>query len=102
MTVSDTPPSERTPQLGTCPICRKPADSTAAEAPFCSSRCKMVDLGRWFEGRYVVAGEDAIELDPEFLEAEFLRLAKQSIETKRAAEGSTDADDEGGSTGSAD
>ena len=31
-----------------CPICKKPTDSNAnAEFPFCSERCKLLDLGAW-------------------------------------------------------
>ena len=40
-----------------CPICGKPADPT--HKPFCSSRCKLLDLGAWLGGRYVVPGEPA-------------------------------------------
>jgi len=47
----------------TCPICGKPAQQ--AFLPFCSSRCRAVDLNRWLSGRYVVPGrEDDVE-DPE-------------------------------------
>jgi len=33
-----------------CPTCRKffPADIQAPAMPFCSMRCKMVDLNHWF------------------------------------------------------
>jgi endogenous inhibitor of DNA gyrase (YacG/DUF329 family) len=41
-----------------CPICHKPAE--AASTPFCSSRCRAVDLNRWFTGSYAVP---AVELD---------------------------------------
>lgn len=34
-----------------CPICQKPVE-TPAFRPFCSARCKDVDLGRWFTGNY--------------------------------------------------
>jgi endogenous inhibitor of DNA gyrase (YacG/DUF329 family) len=37
-----------------CPICGKPAD--AATRPFCSKRCRDVDLNRWLSGTYVVPG----------------------------------------------
>ena len=38
-----------------CPICRKPTDSeTNAEFPFCSERCKLLDLGNWSSEKYVV------------------------------------------------
>ena len=39
----------------TCPICRKP--SVARFAPFCSSRCKQIDLNRWLTGVYAVPGD---------------------------------------------
>jgi endogenous inhibitor of DNA gyrase (YacG/DUF329 family) len=31
--------------------------------PFCSERCKMIDLGRWLEGTYVIEGERHIGAD---------------------------------------
>lgn len=32
-----------------CPTCRKRGDwFAAAYGPFCSHRCKLVDLGKWF------------------------------------------------------
>jgi endogenous inhibitor of DNA gyrase (YacG/DUF329 family) len=32
----------------TCPTCRKKFDSEASRAlPFCSDRCRQIDLGRW-------------------------------------------------------
>jgi endogenous inhibitor of DNA gyrase (YacG/DUF329 family) len=37
-----------------CPICGKPA--TEASKPFCSERCRDVDLNRWLSGSYVVPG----------------------------------------------
>jgi endogenous inhibitor of DNA gyrase (YacG/DUF329 family) len=39
-----------------CPICRKPTDSvTDAEFPFCSERCRLVDLGNWATEKYKVS-----------------------------------------------
>jgi endogenous inhibitor of DNA gyrase (YacG/DUF329 family) len=35
-----------------CPICGKPAD--AQFRPFCSQRCRDVDLNRWLSGVYAV------------------------------------------------
>jgi endogenous inhibitor of DNA gyrase (YacG/DUF329 family) len=43
-----------------CPICGKPA--AKATRPFCSPRCRDVDLNRWLSGSYVVP---AAEDDPE-------------------------------------
>ena len=33
-----------------CPACRQPAKATPDNParPFCSRRCKLVDLGKWF------------------------------------------------------
>jgi endogenous inhibitor of DNA gyrase (YacG/DUF329 family) len=46
-----------------CPICGKPASPDAKTRPFCSPRCKMVDLGRWFTEAYRVPGEDAVSFE---------------------------------------
>ena len=48
-----------------CPTCRKPADlgPDNPNRPFCGKRCKLVDLGRWLDGSYVVPGEPAVGFD---------------------------------------
>jgi len=39
-----------------CPICKKPTDSQAdADFPFCSERCRLLDLGNWSSEKYVVS-----------------------------------------------
>jgi endogenous inhibitor of DNA gyrase (YacG/DUF329 family) len=35
-----------------CPICGKPA--TDASRPFCSERCRDVDLNRWLSNSYAI------------------------------------------------
>ncbi|MBY0337848.1 MAG: DNA gyrase inhibitor YacG [Acetobacteraceae bacterium] len=47
-----------------CPICGKPVVKPTPGAPrgaypFCSDRCRQVDLGRWFDGRYAIPAEEA-------------------------------------------
>jgi uncharacterized protein len=37
-----------------CPICGKPA--TTASHPFCSERCRDVDLNRWLSNSYAIPG----------------------------------------------
>ena len=37
-----------------CPICRKPRAEEFS--PFCSARCRDIDLGRWFNEGYAVPG----------------------------------------------
>jgi hypothetical protein len=46
-----------------CPICGKPA--TAAAEPFCSERCRGVDLNRWLSGSYVIPGKPTDDEDAE-------------------------------------
>jgi uncharacterized protein len=37
-----------------CPICRNAVKSTDPEFPFCSDRCRTIDLGKWASGAYVI------------------------------------------------
>jgi uncharacterized protein len=55
-----------------CPICKKPTDSdTEKEFPFCSERCKMLDLGAWASEKYVVS-------EPVFDEEDLEKLKEPS------------------------
>lgn len=50
-----------------CPTCQKSGDWFAGKyGPFCSQRCKLIDLGKWF------SGENAISepLKPEHFETD--------------------------------
>lgn len=52
-----------------CPQCRKPSVLTAENPfrPFCSERCKLIDLGDWMSGRFAIPVEpegDPDELPP--------------------------------------
>ena len=38
-----------------CPICRTPVDEQRAQFPFCSERCKTMDLAKWAQGDYVIS-----------------------------------------------
>jgi uncharacterized protein len=47
-----------------CPMCGKPFDSeTSSAMPFCSERCRLIDLGRWLseENRLPVEPTDEEE-----------------------------------------
>jgi endogenous inhibitor of DNA gyrase (YacG/DUF329 family) len=37
-----------------CPICKKETPFGAPEMPFCSERCKLLDLGAWASEQYVI------------------------------------------------
>ena len=53
-----------------CPICKKSTDSeTGADFPFCSERCKLLDLGNWASEKYVISS-------PTFDESMFENLEK--------------------------
>lgn len=43
-----------------CPNCRKPVEWVQANLfrPFCSERCKLIDLGAWANEDYTVEAED--------------------------------------------
>ncbi|MCX8133199.1 MAG: DNA gyrase inhibitor YacG [Roseococcus sp.] len=45
-----------------CPICGRPASprrvGARSPSPFCSDRCRQVDLGRWLTGAYALPLEE--------------------------------------------
>ena len=46
-----------------CPICKSPVDESTigrpgSTFPFCTDRCKTIDLGRWLDGAYQIPVED--------------------------------------------
>jgi endogenous inhibitor of DNA gyrase (YacG/DUF329 family) len=47
--------TEETGKEAACSICGKPVDPKYK--PFCSRRCANVDLNRWLNGAYSIAGE---------------------------------------------
>lgn len=50
----------------TCPICKK--ETTWEEnpwRPFCSERCKLIDLGKWASDGYSIEGEKKKEEEEE-------------------------------------
>jgi endogenous inhibitor of DNA gyrase (YacG/DUF329 family) len=39
-----------------CPTCKQSGDWFAGKyGPFCSHRCKLVDLGKWFSGEHAIS-----------------------------------------------
>lgn len=56
-----------------CPCCKEKFNYYISEArPFCSERCKAIDLGGWFSETYSIPGEklraknNPLELSEEF------------------------------------
>jgi endogenous inhibitor of DNA gyrase (YacG/DUF329 family) len=35
-----------------CPICKKDVEPGSRYQPFCSDRCRIIDLGNWASGKY--------------------------------------------------
>jgi uncharacterized protein len=42
-----------------CPICKKDAPPGDPEFPFCSERCRLIDLGNWASEKYAIPGTPA-------------------------------------------
>ena len=38
-----------------CPTCKKIVVASDPEFPFCSDRCRLIDLGKWASGAYVIS-----------------------------------------------
>lgn len=51
-----------------CPICSKSFEVNPTALPpgfpFCSERCRLIDLGRWLDGAYSIPSPPAVP-DPE-------------------------------------
>ena len=37
-----------------CPICKKEVEPANPEFPFCSGRCRIIDLGNWASEEYKI------------------------------------------------
>ena len=51
--------------MARCPICKREAAPRRQNAafPFCSERCKLIDLGKWLGGEYSIASKPEEEED---------------------------------------
>jgi endogenous inhibitor of DNA gyrase (YacG/DUF329 family) len=54
-----------------CPICAKKTDPK--HRPFCSARCKDVDLSRWLRGDYAVPSREPADVERAEEEVENIR-----------------------------
>jgi endogenous inhibitor of DNA gyrase (YacG/DUF329 family) len=57
--------SEAKQKILRCPICRTIVPIDDPNVPFCSDRCRVIDLGKWASGGYRISSPI---LDPEVLE----------------------------------
>jgi endogenous inhibitor of DNA gyrase (YacG/DUF329 family) len=58
-------PKTKLPKPLHCPTCKKLVKATEEDFPFCSDRCRRIDLGKWAMGVYKVSSP---VLDPDLLE----------------------------------
>jgi uncharacterized protein len=63
-----------------CPICKKPVSLDAEDFPFCSERCRLLDLGKWASGDYKVSSP---VLDPDLLE----EVEQSQLDAERRRDG---------------
>jgi len=45
------------------PVAEPPAPDVPRTFPFCSERCKLIDLGRWLDGKYQIPATETDEDD---------------------------------------
>ena len=64
-----------------CPICKKPTNSeTDADFPFCSERCRLLDLGNWASEKYTISSPAFDESMFEDLERDLHKSDKDNQE----------------------
>jgi endogenous inhibitor of DNA gyrase (YacG/DUF329 family) len=52
-----------------CPACRKKGNWFAGRyGPFCSERCKLIDLGKWLGGEHAISEPLPVSLPDEFMD----------------------------------
>ena len=50
------------PTLVKCPTCKRTLDWSASEyRPFCSERCRLIDLGAWLSEKHAIPGDAPAE-----------------------------------------
>ena len=49
-----------------CPTCKRESEWSTDNAfrPFCSERCRLLDLGAWASGDYIISTEPVAGLKP--------------------------------------
>lgn len=49
------------PRKTSCSICKKPVPENSEAMPFCSKRCRVIDLGNWLGDKYRIPGESNVD-----------------------------------------
>lgn len=74
-----------------CPTCKTIVLRKEQEFPFCSERCRLIDLGKWASGAYVVSSpiqspDEMVDLDAIELAEEHARRAGVQPDSSRPRE----------------
>lgn len=73
-----------------CPICGSQFSYyDSSFRPFCSERCREVDLGKWLTESYAVPAQKMTEDEAEVLE----RLMEEKLNEENSEESSEDSED---------
>lgn len=63
----------------TCPVCQRPTPPATgpedADFPFCSARCRQIDLFRWADGRYAIV--ENLSDRPDLMEEALRKLEEE-------------------------
>jgi hypothetical protein len=59
------PARKKPAKIFKCPTCGTIVRAQGEDFPFCSERCRLIDLGKWASGAYKISSP---VLDPEVLE----------------------------------
>lgn len=73
-----------TARLVRCPQCGKSVEyrSDNPARPFCSARCKLIDLGAWAEERYSIGGSAASSDESDADEAQTVQRQPDPITSR--------------------
>ena len=56
--------SSKKSKIGSCPICKeKVKKDPNPYFPFCSERCKLIDLGAWLGGEYKIPNKPGLDFE---------------------------------------
>jgi len=65
MSMPKKPASKKFDKVLRCPTCGQLVQPRDEDFPFCSDRCRLIDLGKWAAGAYRISSP---VVDPEVLE----------------------------------
>jgi uncharacterized protein len=73
-----------------CPTCRAIVLRSDEHFPFCSDRCRLIDLGKWASGAYKISSP---VFDPELLEESASEMNKSQMSKTREDDSDSPADE---------